>query len=84
MVLATCTAKAGTFSKVTPRTLPSSTAASTSMSPAGVSSLSRVRGSAPFTMPVSMRAVTTQMVLVPDMPGYSTCSMITKPASASG
>ena len=35
-------------------------------------------------MPVSSSTVVTQMVLVPDMPGYSTCSMMTKPASASG
>ena len=35
-------------------------------------------------MPVSISTVTTQMVLLPDMGGYSTCSMITKPASASG
>ncbi len=35
-------------------------------------------------MPVSISTVTTQMVLVPDIGGYSTCSMITNPASASG
>ena len=35
-------------------------------------------------MPVSSSTVATQIVLVPDMPGYSTCSMMTKPASASG
>ena len=31
-----------------------------------------------------MSTVVTQMVLLPDMAGYSVCSMITKPASASG
>ena len=31
-----------------------------------------------------IRSVTTQMVFVPDIGGYSTCSMITNPASASG
>src|SRR5262249_51880656 len=35
-----------------------------------------------LTIPVSIKAVTTQMVLLPDMGGYSTCSMITKPAWA--
>ena len=35
-------------------------------------------------MPVSIKAVVTQMVLLPDMGGYSVCSMMTKPASASG
>ena len=35
-------------------------------------------------MPVSMRAVTTHIVLCPDMGGYSVCSMITNPASAPG
>jgi len=65
-------------------TLPRVTSASTAISPAGVSSLSRVTGSQTGTIPVSMSTVTTQMMLVPDMGGYSTCSMITKPASASG
>ncbi len=54
------------------------------MSPAGVSSLSSVTGSFAATIPVSMSTVTTQMVLLPDMAGYSVCSMMTKPASASG
>ena len=79
-----CTANAGTFSNVTCLTLPASTLASTAIRPAGVSSLSRVTGSSASTIPVSMSAVTTQMVLVPDIGGYSTCSMMTKPASASG
>ena len=35
-------------------------------------------------MPVSSSTVTTQIVFVPDMGGYSVCSMITNPASASG
>ena len=56
----------------------------TPMSPAGVSSVSLVMGSSEGTMPVSISAVVTQIVLVPDIGGYSTCSMITKPASASG
>ena len=41
-------------------------------------------GSRIGSMPVSSSTVVTQIVFVPDMPGYSTCSMITKPASASG
>ena len=70
--------------KVTSRHLPSRTAACTRTSPAGVSSVSSVTGSVTATMPVSISAVTTQMVFEPDIGGYSTCSMITKPASASG
>jgi hypothetical protein len=54
------------------------------MSPAGASSVSSVTGSNIGSIPVSRRTVTTHIVLVPDIPGYSTCSMITKPASASG
>ena len=54
------------------------------ISPAGASSVSSVTGSTIGIMPVSSSTVATQIVLVPDMPGYSTCSMITKPASASG
>ena len=54
------------------------------ISPAGASSVSSVTGSTIGNMPVSSSTVATQIVLVPDMPGYSTCSMITKPASASG
>ena len=65
-------------------TLPLRTSASTEINPAGVSSFSFVNGSTTGTMPVSISTVTTQMVLVPDMGGYSTCSMMTKPASASG
>ncbi len=64
--------------------LPSRTAAITRMMPAGVSSASSVTGSLTGTMPVSISAVTTQIVFEPDIGGYSTCSMITKPASASG
>ena len=41
-------------------------------------------GSRIGSIPVSSSTVVTQIVFVPDMPGYSTCSMITKPASASG
>jgi hypothetical protein len=36
------------------------------------------------TMPISTRTVATQMVLLPDMGGYSTCSIITNPAAAAG
>ena len=43
-----------------------------------------MNGSITSTIPVSIKVVTTQMVLVPDIPGYSVCSMITKPATASG
>src|SRR5450759_4439346 len=79
-----CVAKAGTLRKVTLRTLPWRTSASTAIRPAGVSSLRCVTGSTALTMPVSISTVTTQMVLVPDIGGYSTCSMMTNPASASG
>ena len=54
------------------------------VSPAGDSNNSSVTGSSAATMPVSMSTVVTAIVLVPDMPGYSTCSMMTNPASASG
>ena len=47
------------------------------MSPAGASRVSSVTGSVIGTMPVSRRTVATQIVFVPDIPGYSTCSMIT-------
>ena len=54
------------------------------MSPAGDSSARSVTGSVIGSIPVSSRTVTTHIVFVPDIPGYSTCSMITYPASASG
>src|SRR5262245_23774304 len=79
-----CTAKAGWFSNVTLVTLPLETSAVTAINPAGVSSVSRVIGSVTATMPVSISTVTTQIVLEPDIGGYSTCSIITKPASARG
>ena len=47
------------------------------MSPAGASSVSSVTGSVIGSIPVSSRTVTTHIVFVPDIPGYSTCSMIT-------
>src|SRR5215218_110209 len=77
-------ANAGTLRKVTPVTLPPAQVAVTRIRPAGASSTSWVTGSVIATIPVSRRAVTTQIVFDPDMPGYSTCSMITNPASASG
>ena len=70
-------ANAGTFRNVTPRTLPSAHSALTRMSPAGDSRVSSVIGSVIGRRPVSSRTVTTQIVFVPDIPGYSTCSMIT-------
>ena len=70
-------AKAGTFRNVTPVTFPSRHAADTRMSPAGDSSASSVTGSVIGSIPVSSRTVTTHIVFVPDIPGYSTCSMIT-------
>ncbi len=84
IVLATCTAKAGTLRKVTLVTLPFEHSARTPTRPAGASSTRSVTGSRIGTMPVSSSAVATQIVLLPDMAGYSTCSMMTKPASASG
>ncbi len=41
-------------------------------------------GSLTSTIPVSMSTVATQIVLLPDMGGYSTCSIMTKPAVAAG
>src|ERR1035441_6477570 len=64
-------ANAGTLRKVTLRTFPWRTSASTAIRPAGVSSLRCVTGSTALTMPVSISTVTTQMVLVPDIGGYS-------------
>jgi hypothetical protein len=77
-------ANAGTFRNVTPVTLPPAQSARTPIRPAGVSRVNVVTGSVIGSMPVSRRTVTTHIVFVPDMPGYSTCSMITNPASASG
>ena len=77
-------AKAGTFRNVTAVTLPSRHSALTRMRPAGASSVSSVTGSIIGSIPVSSRTVATHIVFVPDIPGYSTCSMITYPASASG
>ena len=77
-------ANAGTLRNVTPVTLPSRQSARTRMSPAGASRVSSVTGSVIGNIPVSRRAVTTHIVFVPLIPGYSTCSMITKPAAASG
>jgi hypothetical protein len=51
---------------------------------AGDSSVNSVAGSSIGIMPVSSRTVATQMRLLPDIGGYSVCSMITNPASASG
>ena len=70
-------AKAGTLRNVTPVTFPSRHAALTRMSPAGASSVSSVTGSVIGSIPVSSSTVTTHIVFVPDIPGYSTCSMIT-------
>ena len=69
--------KAGTFSNSTRFTLPRSTSARTRIRPAGDSRVSSVTGSVCGTIPVSISTVTTAIVFVPDMPGYSTCSMIT-------
>ena len=41
-------------------------------------------GSLTGTIPVSISTVATQMVLLPDMGGYSTCSMMMKPAAGWG
>ena len=77
-------AKAGTFRNVTAVTLPSRHSALTRMRPAGASRVSSVTGSIIGSIPVSSRTVATHIVFEPDIPGYSTCSMITYPASASG
>ena len=60
-------------------TLPSRHSARTRIRPAGASSVSSVTGSRIGSMPVSSSTVVTQIVLVPDIGGYSTCSMMTKP-----
>jgi hypothetical protein len=62
---------------VTPVTLPAAQSARMRMSPAGASSVSSVTGSRIGRMPISSSAVTTHIVFVPLIPGYSTCSMIT-------
>jgi len=69
---------------VTPVTLPFAQAARTCTRPAGASRTRSVTGSVIGTMPVSSSAVVTQIVFVPDIGGYSTCSMMTNPAWASG
>jgi len=84
IVASRCVAKAGTLRKVTPVTLPPAQVARIRIRPAGASSVTSVTGSVIDSMPVSSRAVATQIVFVPDIPGYSTCSMITNPAAASG
>src|SRR6476646_5743780 len=81
---ARCVAKAGTLRNVTAVTFPSEQSARTRMTPAGASRVSSVTGSTIGSIPVSSRTVTTHIVFVPDIPGYSTCSMITYPAAASG
>ena len=70
-------ANAGTLRNVTPVTLPPAQVARMRMRPAGASSVISVTGSVIGSMPVSSSTVATQIVFVPDMPGYSTCSMIT-------
>ena len=70
-------ANAGTLRNVTPVTLPPAQVARIRISPAGASSVTSVIGSVIGSMPVSSSTVATQIVLVPDIPGYSTCSMIT-------
>jgi len=77
MVASRCVANAGTLRKVTCCTLPPAQSARMRIRPAGASSVSSVTGSRIGTMPVSSSTVATQIVFVPDMPGYSTCSMIT-------
>ena len=56
----------------------------TSTTPPGASRRSTVSGSRISTMPVSSSTVVVQMVLEPDMAGYSVGSMMMKPASQSG
>ncbi len=65
-------------------TLPSRQSARMPISPAGASRVISVTGSTMGRIPVSSNAVTTQIVLLPDIGGYSLCSMMMKPASASG
>ena len=69
---------------MTRRAWPFSTSASMATSPAGVSRTNLVTGSLTATIPVSISTVATQMVLLPDMGGYSTCSMMMKAAAAVG
>lgn len=53
------------------------------MTPPGMSSLKRVSGSFNGTMPVSSSTVATQIVLEPDIGGYSVGSMMMAPATQS-
>ena len=71
-----CT-KAGTFSKVMERALPSRTSALMRIRPAGASSTRLVIGSVTGTRRSLIRTVAVQIVFEPDMAGYSACSMIT-------
>ena len=72
-----CWTNAGTLRNFTWRTRPPSQRQVTSMSPAGASSVRRVSGSRMGRMPVSRMAVTVQIVLEPDIGGYSVDSMMT-------
>jgi hypothetical protein len=84
MTVSRYTQKAGTFSNVTCFTLPSWHSALIAIRPAGASSTNSVTGSCIGIMPVSSSTVATAMVLPPLVTGYSTCSMMMKPAAASG
>src|SRR5207253_6099552 len=77
-------ANAGTFWNVTEVTFIPLTSAEMRIRPAGASTQNSVTGSVIGTMPVSSSTVATQMVLLPDMTGYSVCSMMTNPAAAEG
>ena len=69
--------KAGTFLNLTCSTLPFSQRQVRCTRPAGVSSVSSVTGSFMGRIPVSRMAVTVQIVLEPDIGGYSVDSMMT-------
>ena len=64
--------------------LPFRQSATTSISPPGASSVSRVCGSVIGTMPLSSRTVATQIEFEPDMGGVSSGSMMMKPIAARG
>ena len=84
IVLSSSSTNAATLSRLTDTQRPSSQRARATTRPAGVSRRTMVSGSRIGTRPVSSRAVTTHMQLLPDMAcARSDCSTM-KPASASG
>src|SRR3712207_1201631 len=78
------TANEGTLRTRTQRTRPSSTRAVASTRPTAVSMRTTVSGSVAGRLPVSSRAVTAHIVLLPDMGRKPPCSRTMMPTSAPG